>query len=416
MGKPAPPVQDPLRLATGADRAVLSVIINNYNYARFLRTTIDSVLAQTVAVELIVVDDCSTDNSRDVIASYGDRLIPVLQPVNQGQGAGFNAGFAHATGQLVMFLDADDFLLPGAGERILANRQRGVSLYLYPMRYADADGRLGGLFPGRPFSQGDVSGLLRSRGRYDGTITSGMVFDRVRMMRYMPMDPEAFRYGGDGHVATAAPLYGRVFAGSEPISAYRLHGGQHTSRAFENLARMARWRLTHDAERYKVLREHAARLGLQVAGDLGAQDELNNKERLISLLCEPGRHPVPGETAEGLIRHARRLTLDQRRGLYRYLRAAWWTLLLHAPATLRLKLFLYEVSPATRPAIFAKSVRLLKSARRLTKARTTVSNPAHASRQSDVGDAARHNSSRSRPGRAAHHERGDHPNREGFRG
>src|SRR3990167_6113302 len=111
-------ILDRLRPLTASDAGqtapapALSVIITNYNYARYLPTAIENVLSQDEAIELIVVDDCSTDNSRDVIEPYGDRLIPVLLPVNRGQGAGFNAGFAKAHGELVMFLDADDFLLP----------------------------------------------------------------------------------------------------------------------------------------------------------------------------------------------------------------------------------------------------------------------------------------------------------------
>ena len=72
----------------------LSVVITNYNYAAFVATAIDSVLSQDVEIELVVVDDCSKDNSRDIIRSYGDRIIPVLQDVNQGHGGGFNAGYA----------------------------------------------------------------------------------------------------------------------------------------------------------------------------------------------------------------------------------------------------------------------------------------------------------------------------------
>ena len=97
-------------MTTGATPK-LSVVITNYNYADYVGTAIDSVLSQDVAIELVVVDDCSADKSRDIITSYGDRIIPVLQEVNQGHGGGFNAGYARTTGDLVMFLDADDFLL-----------------------------------------------------------------------------------------------------------------------------------------------------------------------------------------------------------------------------------------------------------------------------------------------------------------
>jgi glycosyltransferase involved in cell wall biosynthesis len=346
-----------------APAPALSVIITNYNYARYLPTAIENVLSQDEAIELIVVDDCSTDNSRDVIESYGDRLIPVLLPVNSGQGAGFNAGFAKAHGELVMFLDADDFLLPGAAKRILANRKPGVSLYLYPMRYTNPKAELGGIHPPRGFSKGDISAELRERGRYDGTITSGMVFDRARMERYMPMDAEAFRYGGDGHVAVAAPLYGAVSCEADVISAYRLHDAQHTRAGREALASRARWRIEHDHARYAVLRDHASRLNLPVGAALGESDSYHIKERLISLMYAPDLHPIPTDTIPDLLRRCRELTLSQGTGLFRRVRAARFTLLRYLPTGLRKQVFGYEVNPASRPAWFRSLVKFVRSLR-----------------------------------------------------
>ncbi|MEM8854185.1 MAG: glycosyltransferase [Pseudomonadota bacterium] len=91
----------------------VSIIIVNHNYADFLATAIDSALTDAAFAETIVVDDGSTDGSRDLIARYGSALKLVLQD-NEGACAARNAGLAAARGRYVKFLDADDWLVQGA--------------------------------------------------------------------------------------------------------------------------------------------------------------------------------------------------------------------------------------------------------------------------------------------------------------
>lgn len=91
---------------------LISVIINNHNYAPYLGEAIESVLEQTCpAEEVIVVDDGSTDDSREVMARFGDKIIPVFQ-ANMGQVAAVNAGLQNSRGDIFCLLDADDVFLP----------------------------------------------------------------------------------------------------------------------------------------------------------------------------------------------------------------------------------------------------------------------------------------------------------------
>lgn len=86
----------------------ISVVMSVWNGAAYLREAIDSILNQTYApVELIVVDDGSTDRTSAIIKEYGDRLRLITQD-NSGQAAGLVAGIAVATGQYLAFQDADD--------------------------------------------------------------------------------------------------------------------------------------------------------------------------------------------------------------------------------------------------------------------------------------------------------------------
>lgn len=91
---------------------LVSVIIPAYNACGFICTAVESALAQThQRVEVIVVDDGSTDDTTKVLAAIGGRIRWVSQR-NQGPGAARNTGLTLATGEYVMFLDADDWILP----------------------------------------------------------------------------------------------------------------------------------------------------------------------------------------------------------------------------------------------------------------------------------------------------------------
>jgi hypothetical protein len=106
------------------DNPLVSIIIPNYNYGRFLREAIDSALNQTHPnTEVIVVDDGSTDDSREIISSYGDRIVTVLK-ANGGQASSFNAGYAASKGDVVCFVDADDVLVETKAESVAETFQK----------------------------------------------------------------------------------------------------------------------------------------------------------------------------------------------------------------------------------------------------------------------------------------------------
>lgn len=100
---------------------LVSIIIDNYNHARFIGQAIDSCLEQTFPaehLEIIVVDDGSTDNSRDIVKSYGDK-VKLIEKSNGGQSSAFNVGFAEAQGKYCVLLDSDDYCLPERVERVV---------------------------------------------------------------------------------------------------------------------------------------------------------------------------------------------------------------------------------------------------------------------------------------------------------
>jgi len=90
----------------------VSVIIPTYNLAKYICESVDSVLAQTYKdFELIIIDDGSKDNTKQVLGNYGDRIRYIYQP-NKGVASARNRGICEARGEYIALLDADDLWLP----------------------------------------------------------------------------------------------------------------------------------------------------------------------------------------------------------------------------------------------------------------------------------------------------------------
>lgn len=91
----------------------VSVVIPSYNHERYLRQAIDSVLAQTrPPTEIIVVDDCSHDGSRSILAEYGHRIDAVLCDANVGTYPALNLAIERAAGEWIAILNSDDYWMP----------------------------------------------------------------------------------------------------------------------------------------------------------------------------------------------------------------------------------------------------------------------------------------------------------------
>ena len=122
---------------------LVSVVIPNYNYARYLRQAIDSVLGQTYPkVEAIVIDDGSSDQSESVLRTYGDRIRWFRQQ-RQGVSAARNRGIQESRGELIAFLDADDLWQPEKLAKQAASLQRpSVGMVCCGLQFISPDGQL----------------------------------------------------------------------------------------------------------------------------------------------------------------------------------------------------------------------------------------------------------------------------------
>ena len=204
----------------------VTVLIDTYNYGRFIEQAIDCVLSQDFPadqMEILVVDDGSTDDTSDRVKKYGDR-IRYLRKENGGQASAFNFGFAHAQGELILTLDADDYFLPGKIRRVVnafdQNPQAGMA-YHARLELLEATGKT--IEPEFNAISGFFPDDRRLSLRYDLQPTSCLAFRRTLLQHVLPV-PESLRIQADGHLGLLMPLVAPIIAIPEPLSVYRVHG------------------------------------------------------------------------------------------------------------------------------------------------------------------------------------------------
>jgi glycosyltransferase involved in cell wall biosynthesis len=239
----------------------ISIVIPNYNYARFVGAAIESALAQDhPETEVIVVDDGSTDDSRAVIASFGDQ-IRALHQANGGHVAACNAGWPLARHEIVIFLDSDDLLMPDAASAVAAAWRPGVSKIQWTLQVIDAAGRpAGSSFPKYPRSLDPVGvrQALLDTGGYPSPPTSGNGFARVFLEALAPIEGHRFM---DALLISAAPLYGEIITINRPLGFYRSHDANATEHSIITASRFQRY-VTDEGSRISYLEQRCHKLGV----------------------------------------------------------------------------------------------------------------------------------------------------------
>jgi glycosyltransferase involved in cell wall biosynthesis len=216
----------------------VSIVITNYNYAPYLKECIDSCLAQDYQYcEVIVVDDCSGDNSRDIYNTYEGRIKIVEREKNGGQLAAFFSGFDIAGGEFVVFVDADDFLdsdaisahlyihlfkSPPVAFSCVRNRQVSANSAIinnYHMDFQANGQRINNIRPR----------VIRAP-TWSWSTTSAMMFrsDTVRLIRTDNTEP--FRVCADYYIVHFSNLLGGSMLFDVSKANYRRHGKNNFSK------------------------------------------------------------------------------------------------------------------------------------------------------------------------------------------
>jgi glycosyltransferase involved in cell wall biosynthesis len=213
-------------------RPLVSVIINNYNYARFLREAIDSALSQAYCpIEVIVVDDGSSDHSRELIMTYERAVTPVFKE-NSGQASAFNAGIAASHGDILCFLDSDDYFYAGKVATIVeiaisSNVARPLMIH-HRLRISREAGKPGqeeflGKTHDNPLNLADYARKYKFM-YYAAGATTGISITRGLAHLLFPL-PENIRVSADDFLVYGASLVGELHFSGEVLGAYRVHGG-----------------------------------------------------------------------------------------------------------------------------------------------------------------------------------------------
>lgn len=200
----------------------ISILIANYNYEAYVGGAIESALAQTwPAVEVIVVDDGSKDGSRAVIERYP--TVRAIFQENRGHCAAARRGLEAATGDLVIFLDADDLLVPQTCERVAALWQEGLHGLQFRLEIFGAVDKVGETLPRYPFDRGDIQRRFLDTGSLVYSPTSGNAFDRDFALRVFALSQGLEKSSFDVWLGFAAAATGRLASSDEVLGRYRIH-------------------------------------------------------------------------------------------------------------------------------------------------------------------------------------------------
>lgn len=347
------------------NRPLISVVILNYNYAHFLRDCIDSALAIRYAnKEIVVIDDGSTDNSRELISEYGARVRSFLRP-NGGQVNAANFGFREARGELIHFLDADDRAHADVLDEALACFKPGVSKIQFPLFIIDREGALvGNIFPTFPeqLTSEDVRRDVLLTGFYPCPPTSGNIYARWYLEKLFPLDEKSSGYL-DGPLNTVAPLYGEVLTLHEPLCYYRMHDSNEWAQVQLQPDKFSGY-ITHDIGRMRYLQTHADAIGQRIAAK-PLDNSLNHLVwRLASKKFVPEKHPLAENLLSIMYKGVRTaLFAPNLTSAQRLVMAIWFPFVTMMPRPIALYATRMRLVPTSRPAFMRSLLNLVNASR-----------------------------------------------------
>jgi glycosyltransferase involved in cell wall biosynthesis len=215
-------------VALDMGKPTVSILIDTYNHERFIEKAIESVLEQDFPAaerEILVVDDGSTDRTPEIVRKFEPR-VRMLRKENGGQASAFNAGIPECKGEIVTFLDGDDWWAPGKLQavcRALADESEvGLVGHGITEVYMDGQEHMELLRETPRFRISSEAGARAFRLRKSFLGTSRMTF-RTELLRRIGAVPETLRVQADEYLFTLGAVLADVLILRESLTFYRLH-------------------------------------------------------------------------------------------------------------------------------------------------------------------------------------------------
>lgn len=246
----------PIKLTPIGENPLVSIIIANYNYEEFLLEAVKSAIHQNYSnTEIILCDDGSTDGSTDLLQEITARENPsitILTKENGGMTSAYNMAYKHSSGEIICFLDSDDFYYSEKISKIVDafKGKPDAGFLVHRMDKIDAEGNHFGQLPfSSELPEGWYGEHVLSTGSapHGFPVTSALVLRREVADKFFPVN-ESIQYDLDEVIRRMALLTTNVVSIDHSLTAYRVHGKNFTA---INVAD----RLDHSLPQYEIMRK-----------------------------------------------------------------------------------------------------------------------------------------------------------------
>jgi glycosyltransferase involved in cell wall biosynthesis len=211
----------------------VSILITNYNFEKFISDSIRSAVNQVNSLhEIIVVDDGSSDNSRDVINNFNNKVIPIYKE-NGGQASAWNAGYQFCQVDIVCLLDSDDIFLPGKVSKVVKRMSDDNGIGWYFNRHKFVDIVTGNVLAFTPLKATGIcdarNEIIKGHNPLHGPATSGLCFRSSLLDQIFPIPEEVDNSITEEYLRVVALYLAKGYMDTEPLSIKREHGANKFS-------------------------------------------------------------------------------------------------------------------------------------------------------------------------------------------